>query len=363
VRRVPTAAIVSYRLGGRDGVSIEAEKWRWALGQLGFAVSTVAGEGPVDHRIEGLAIDDDSSPDHGALVRALDGADLIVAENICSLPLNPRASRAVAAACHGRTSVLHHHDLPWQRAHLADHGVDDDPAWRHVTVNEISRAELAERGIAATVIYNAFDTRPPPGVRAGTRAGLGLRDEELVVLQPTRALARKNVAGGIALAEALDATYWLLGPAEDGFGPELEGLLSSARCPVLHGAGRTHARERVEDAYAACDVVVLPSTAEGFGNPALESAVHRKPLCIGPYPVGRELARFGFDWFSLDEPRRLAEWLLARDDSLLEHNLAVARRHFSLADLPVRLRAVLSDLVPGLEPVPVVPFGETGPGR
>jgi len=352
---MPTAALVSYRLGGRDGVSIEAEKWRWALGELGFAVSTVAGEGPVDHRIDGLAIDDEGPPDHEGLVAALDGVDLVVAENICSLPLNPRASVAVARACRGRAAVLHHHDLPWQRPHLAQYAVADDPAWRHVTGNEASRAELAERGVAATTIYNTFDTHPERGDRERTRAGLGVGRDEVLVLQPTRALPRKNVTGGIALAEALGATYWLLGPAEDGFGPELERLLTTARCRVLHGPGETAARERVEDAYAACDAVVLPSSVEGFGNPAVESAVHRKPLCIGPYPVARELAQFGFEWFALDEPGRLAQWLADPDDRLLEHNFGVARRHFSLDDLPGRLRAVLAGLDPGL--------GLLGPSR
>ncbi len=123
------------------------------------------------------------------------------------------------------------------------------------------------------------------------------------MLQPTRALARKNVAGAIALAEAVGGTYWLLGPAEDGYGPELERLVARARCPVVLGppaAGCT-----VADAYAACDVVVLPSTWEGFGNPSVESATHRRPLAIGSYPVAAELAAFGFRWFDAASlPRR-----------------------------------------------------------
>ena len=40
----PEAVVVSYRLGGADGVAIEAAKWEWALRELGFTVRRVAGE-------------------------------------------------------------------------------------------------------------------------------------------------------------------------------------------------------------------------------------------------------------------------------------------------------------------------------
>ena len=37
------AAVVSFRLGMADGVSVEAAKWAAALGRLGWTVRTVAG--------------------------------------------------------------------------------------------------------------------------------------------------------------------------------------------------------------------------------------------------------------------------------------------------------------------------------
>ncbi|HVA02903.1 MAG TPA: hypothetical protein VMU64_04070 [Acidimicrobiales bacterium] len=335
----PVAAIVSFRLGGTDGVAVEAAKWSGALSVLGFDVRTVAGEGPVDRLVAGLAMAATDPPTPGEVEAALEDADLVVVENLCSLPLNEPAAAVVAAVIRDRPAVLHHHDLPWQRAQFAaSPPPPDDPAWVHVTVNDRSRRELADVGIEATVILNAFDVDPARGDREATRRALGLPGATRLVLQPTRAIPRKNVAGSIALAEDLGATFWLLGQAEDGFGPELDRLVTGARCPCVLGAASLGRGGRVVDAYAACDVVVLGSTWEGFGNPAIESAVHHRPLAIGPYPVAAELAAFGFRWFAHDDPSAVAAFLDAPDPSLLEHNHQVARQHFALRDLPGRIR-------------------------
>jgi len=338
--------MISFRLGGGDGVAVEASKWAGALGLLGWTVRSVAGAGPVDAALPGLAMDAPDPPTRAEVDGALADADLVIVENLCSLPLNPAAAAVVAAACAGRPTLLHHHDLPWQRPHLAHlPAPPDDAAWAHVTINELSRAELATHGIQATTIYNAFDPDPPPGNRAGVRAALGVPEGTPLLLQPTRALARKNIGAAIALAEALDATYWLLGPAEDGYGPELERLLALARCPVVLGAGTGGCS--IADAYAACDAVALPSLWEGFGNPSVESATYRRPLAIGPYPVAAELEAFGFQWFDAADPAPLARWLGRPDARLIAHNQQVAAEHFNVADLPGRLAEVLRR-VPGL---------------
>jgi glycosyltransferase involved in cell wall biosynthesis len=332
--------MVSFRLGGSDGVSVEAAKWADALGVLGFTVRSVAGAGPVDHVLPGLAMQAPAPPTRAEVDAALAGADVVIVENLCSLPLNPGAAAVVAAACAGRPTVLHHHDLPWQRPQLAHlPPPPDDPAWAHVTINELSRTELAAHGIDATTIYNSFDPDPSPGDRDAVRRALGVGGTTSLLVQPTRALARKNIGAAIALAEATGATYWLLGPAEDGYGPELERLVAAARCRVLLGPPPGGCS--VADAYAACDAVLLPSLWEGFGNPSVESATYRRPLAIGPYPVAAELAAFGFEWFDATEPAPLALWLEHPDARLIAHNQQVAADHFNLADLPARLSAVV----------------------
>jgi hypothetical protein len=50
--------------------------------------------------------------------------------------------------------------------------------------------------------------------------------------------------------------------------------------------------------------------------------------------VADELIAFGFEWFRLSHPETLAEWLEHPDEALLQRNWDVARKHFSLADLP-----------------------------
>lgn len=332
-----SAAVVSYRLGGIDGVSVEAAKWIGALRALGLTVWTVAGEGGADRVVPGLGAWTEEPPDRGALAAALDGADVVVAENICSLPLNPAASAAAAEALRGRPALLHHHDLPWQRSGMGD-AVPDDPHWVHVAITDLSRRQLEERRVGAVVVRNCFALEEGGDRHAG-RADVGVADGTRLALQPTRAIRRKNVPAGLEVARAVGATYWLTGPAEEGYGPELERLLAGAGVPVRRRPARVMA-----DAYAAADVVLLPSLWEGFGNPAVEASVHRRPVVVGPYPVAGELRALGFRWFSLAETAALRRWLEDPDPGLLEHNREVVRRHLDLADLPGRLEDLLGRL-------------------
>ena len=321
-----------------------ATTWERVFRELGWVTRTVAGDGPVEHLLSGLAIDAAVPPSPAEIEDALQGADLVVVENLCTIPLNLPAARVVAAALRGRPAVLHHHDPPWQRAHWT-HVVElppTDPAWRHVTINRLTAREMRARGIEATTIYNGFDVDEPPGDRTATRRALGVSDDERLLVHPVRAIERKGIPAALDLAAALDATYWLVGPAEDGYDATLAELLASASVRVIH----RRSPGTMADAYAACDAVAFPSTWEGFGNPPIEAAIHRRPAAVGGYPVAAELRALGFRWFDPGRPAALDAFLRAPDPALHDHNAACAREHLGLDRLARDLRALLAGWVP-----------------
>jgi glycosyltransferase involved in cell wall biosynthesis len=340
---MPTAALLSFRLGGTDGVSVIAEIWRRTLDELGFDTVTVAGEGPVDRTVTGLELDPDRPPRAVDVESALADADLVVVENLLTIPVNLAASRCVAEVLRGRAALLHHHDPPWHRARFA-HVTElpaDDPAWLHVTISRMAAADFALRGIESVAVYNAFDVDEPPGDGAALRVSLGADDGRPLLFHPVRAIERKNVPGALRLAEAVGGRYWLPGPAEEGYEPELERLLAATEVPVVRSPFDEAVRA---DAYAAADAVLFPSTWEGFGNPPIEAAIHRRPVAVGDYPVAAELRELGFRWLPAGDPEPLRAAL--RDPEGLADDLAanhrIARRHFSRAGLRATLQELLA---------------------
>lgn len=354
----PQAVTVSFRLGGDDGVSVEARKWTRAFRELGFETRRVAGafEGepePDDVVIPGLAIDATEPVDPAALHTALDGADVVIVDNLCSLPLNIDAARAVAAATseHRGRVLFRHHDLPWQRRHLKhlEHEFPPRQAGAlHVTINLRSRRELHARGYAdATTVHNYFDLEPPRGDRAATRAAFGFGDDDFVLLQPARAIERKNVPGALRFAQqlhgilpALDLRLWVSGPAEDGYAPVLDRIIERSTIPITVGRAAT-----AHDAYAASDLVVFPSTWEGFGNPVVESVAYRRACVAYPYPVLAEIVAAGIRVFSTQQPEGIAKFLVDTPEvreRYFEANVHRARVSYSIADLPAAIDDALT---------------------
>jgi hypothetical protein len=158
------------------------------------------------------------------------------------------------------------------------------------------------------------------------------------VLHPGPGHRPQGVPAAVALAEALGATYWLTGPAEEGYGPTLADVLADAACPTIHRR-RRRSPTPTQPATPSCS----RRGWEGFGNPIAEAAVHRRPIAVGRYPAAAELAELGFRWFPPDDAGPLAAFLDAQDEDLHDVNAALVRTHLSLERVGTELTALLRE--------------------
>jgi len=201
-------------------------------------------------------------------------------------------------------------------------------------------------------------------------ADLGLRDGDLFLLQPVRITQLKNIAYSLRVAAALKARglsprFAVTGPPDphDPGGRDLLQDLRALRRELdleseaffLTELGPHPDEPRVlpftvvRDLYEACDALLLPSTAEGFGIPLIEAGLLGRAVFCADIPVFREIGSDQVYRFRLDDaPGHVAERLVAWSQRSRSFKLrrevwrrytwrAVMRRH--LAPLIDRLMA------------------------
>ncbi|GAG05783.1 unnamed protein product, partial [marine sediment metagenome] len=162
--------------------------------------------------------------------------DLLVPENTLTIPLNIPLGIALTEVISetGMPTIAHHHDFFWERQHFMINACWEYlnmafpphlPPIRHVVINSSASNQLSLRtGISATIIPNVMDFDHPPLVSgnfescalnsgkntspsdeytADVRQGLGVADDELLILQPTRVVKRKGIEHAIELVHRL----------------------------------------------------------------------------------------------------------------------------------------------------------------
>ena len=168
------------------------------------------------------------------------------------------------------------------------------------------------------------------------------------MLQPARAIPRKNVPAALAVRRGArrrssHRRRVRVLAHRPGGGRLRAGARRAARRRA--GAGSTLGLgPGPADAYAAADVVVFPSTVEGFGNPVIESVIARRPLVVGHYPVLDEILAHGFELFRVDEPEaRSRSGSPTRTRRCSTATSRVPGAHYALDDLPARIDAAFRD--------------------
>ena len=380
------AAIVHYRSGRTDGVSLEIEKRRVVLNDLGCEVRVVSG--PVQERSD-FVIDEleFSRPDiveikensfkyfrkdsltpsellsriqavaeriRDAFLRyhAREKFDLLLLHNIFSHGRHIAAASAFAdiARTLGLPVIATHHDYYWEREeyreptsdalaeHLGEYVPPNLPNITHVSINSLAQARLRElRNIDSALVPDVLDFSPAPwredAFNSDLPDALGLHRNDLIVLQATRIVGRKNIETAIALVKRLrerqtelrgktlyngrildktsDIVLVLAGYAEEASRPYLERLKkeiagAGIRAVLAHDrirAARQPGERKIYslwDAYVHADLVTYPSFTEGWGNQFIEAVFARKPVVAFEYPVFRaDIKPEGYFFISL----------------------------------------------------------------
>jgi glycosyltransferase involved in cell wall biosynthesis len=303
--------------------------------------------------------------------------DLLMPENSLTIPMNIPLGLAITEliAETGMPAIAHHHDFSWERDRFSINAVSDYlnmafppnlPTLSHTVINSYAEEQLAFRtGISARVIPNIMDfENPPPSpddYTSDVRQAIGIADDELFVLQPTRVVKRKGIEHAIELVCRLGMKAKLVishDAGDEGFDYQdrlkeyanfLKVDLILASDIINEKRGRTKDGRKIytlDDVYPYADLVTYPSTFEGFGNAFLEAIYFSKPIAVNTYSIyTKDIKPKGFSVIELDgyvtqdavekTKQILAEPKLCQE--MVEHNYELGKRFFSYDVLRRRL--------------------------
>lgn len=307
--------------------------------------------------------------------------DLLIPENIFAIPLNIPFGLALTELIAETKipTIAHHHDFAWERKRFLVNGVQDYinmafppdlPSIQHVVINSQASHQLARRrGVGSVIIPNVMNYEkpapPPDDYSADLRAQLGVADDELFVLQPTRVVQRKGIEHAIELVQRLGRKAKLvISHASGDEGDEYEMRIReySERMKVNtifcsdmfdETRGMTEDGQKIYnlwDAYNYADLVTYPSVFEGFGNAFLEAIYFRKPIVVNNYSIYSTDIRpkgfrvIEFDDFVTDETVQQTLALLdnpAMQKEMVETNYELALHHYSYTMLRHKLQVEL----------------------
>jgi glycosyltransferase involved in cell wall biosynthesis len=413
--------VISTRLAGTDGVSLETEKWISVMQEVGIEPYYFAGEldRPADHSYlvpeahfshpSIMALNKacfettrrtrettktihqikDALKEHLYIFVEKHEINWLLVENALTIPMNIPLGLALTefiAETNIRTAA-HHHDFYWERDRFAVNAVSDYlnmsfppdlPSIRHFVINSFADEQLSFRtGISSTIIPNIMDFENPPSrpdaYADDVRRDLGVADDELFVLQPTRIVRRKGIEHAIELVKRLERKAKLVishSAGDEGFEYEnrireysglmgVDTIFAADRIDETRGTGADGKKiYTLEDVYPSADLVTYPSLFEGFGNAFLEALYFRKPVVVNTYSIyTKDIKPRGFDVIELDgyvtdaavEATREVLDNAERRQNMVDLNYSLGREHFSYDTLRRELSAALirNRLVPG----------------
>lgn len=411
---VKNIGFVSTRFSGTDGVTLESSKWAEIMKKNGHCCFWFAGELErepeksflvpeahfqheqnrwINERIFGT---EGRESDVTKLIHDLRSylkaqlynfigqfkIDLLIAENALTIPIQIPLGLAIVETIAETQipTIAHHHDFYWERIRFSINAVNDYismafppnlPHIEHVVINSAAREELAHRrGISSTTIPNVLDFENPPIIDTkrceGFRESMGLKQDDIIILQPTRVIKRKGIEYAIGLVKALeDPRYKLVishEAGDEGFeylewvqehacdqGVDLRLVKTRISDPWSNSINNKH-HYSLWDTYPHADFITYPSIIEGFGNAFLEAVYFKKPILINRYDTFvRDIEPLGFDLAVMDgfltrkTVQKVREILESpgKREKLVNKNYEIAARHYSYSVLKKRLNSIM----------------------
>jgi glycosyltransferase involved in cell wall biosynthesis len=413
-KKLHNVGILSTRIAGTDGVSLEIEKWAHVLEASGLACFYFAGEldrpetqsylcpeahfthpavkavylDCFDQAVRQRATTDKLHALKNGLKDDIEAfvaqfkIDLMIIENALTIPLNIPLGVALTEfiAETGIPTIAHHHDFYWERDRFTNNAIGDYlnlafppnlPSIQHMVINSHADAQLSLRtGISAVVCPNVMDfdnpPAPPDAYAADVRQALGMADDDLLVLQPTRVVQRKGIEHAIELVSRLGMKAKLVishASGDEGYDYELRlreysellkvDTLFVADIINEHRGQTADGRKiyTLEDIYPHADLVTYPSTFEGFGNAFLEAIYFRKPIVVNNYSIyHKDIKPKGFqvieiDGYVTEEAVQTTRWVLTDErlrKRMVDTNYKLGRKFFSYEVLQRQLDNYIS---------------------
>ena len=404
---------VSGRLAGTDGVSLETLKWVDVVESMGHKAFYCAGEledeGPpgmlvpemyfhtedadwiVDHAYGTTTPHADLFPTierYRQLFRQRLGEfveqfkiDMLIPQNALTIPIQIALGIALTDYIEetGIPTIAHHHDFYWEREVYKTNCIPDIlarcfppdlPAIRHVVINSLAQQDLQETlGLDSVVVPNVFDfAHAAPGIddyNADLRDAIGLSDDDLLILQPTRIIRRKGIELAIELVGRLEdpRCKLVLSHATDVDPEYLSELQACAqkwgvdmRVPIdridsVRGVGADGSKVYgLWDVYPHADFCTYPSLYEGFGNALIEAIYFDLPALVNRYTVyAADIGPLGFDFCEIDGQVTAQAVASVRDllndpqrrQDAVETNRRLAAKHFSYQVVRDRLQPLM----------------------
>ncbi|MEM9586325.1 MAG: glycosyltransferase family 4 protein [Planctomycetota bacterium] len=310
--------------------------------------------------------------------------DLLIVQNALCIPMNLPLGVALTnfIAETGFPTIAHHHDFYWERDRFSVSAVTDFlwmafppalPQIQNVTINSFAQEDLSHRrGVSSILVPNVldFENEPaePDDYACHFREDIGLEDDDIMFLQPTRVVPRKGIEHAISLVAALrnDKCKLVISHASGDEGNEYLNVLRDLA--EAQGVDLRLVDERVDDkrfiddkgkrvytlgdAYSQADFITYPSIYEGFGNALLEAFYFRKPVLVNRYsifvadiePKGAKVISMD-GYLTQDVVTRVKKIISdkAYRDEIVDFNYEIGKAFFSYSVLRRKLRALVTN--------------------